>query len=151
MNVDWQRAPPGTDSEFPRDTSGIGMYIIATLCARAARTRSRTCTAVVFYVVGTTFRMKLHPVGQLCVARGRRPRAQLTAPLQVRAFDQYGNGVADASVLWRTSAGRFVSQSSSTSSTGVAQAVLETSSTPQDHVVTATVAGFPAVLTIRGQ
>jgi adhesin/invasin len=75
----------------------------------------------------------------------------VTAPLQVRAFDQYGNGVADAAVLWRTSAGRFVSQSSVTSSFGVAQAVLETSTTPQDHVVTATVAGFPAVLTVRGQ
>lgn len=75
----------------------------------------------------------------------------VTPPIQVRAFDQYGNGVAHAVVTWTTTAGALSADTAITSANGVAQTALLTSSSPQDHVVRATLGGYTATVTVRGQ
>lgn len=75
----------------------------------------------------------------------------LTPALQVRVFDQYGNGVPNTQVRWSTTAGTLSSGTTTTVANGVAQVQLQTTTTPQDYVVRATVGGFTASISVRGQ
>ena len=74
-----------------------------------------------------------------------------SGPLQVRAFDQYGNGVSGAVVSWSSSAGTLNSAMSTTEANGVADNVLITSTMPQDHTVRATIGAFTSTIVVRGQ
>lgn len=74
-----------------------------------------------------------------------------SGPLQVRAFDQYGNGVSGAAVTWSSSAGTLNSAMSTTGANGVADNTLTTSTVPQDHTVRATIGAFTSTIVVRGQ
>lgn len=74
-----------------------------------------------------------------------------SGPLQVRAIDQYGNGVSGAAVTWVSSAGILNSAVTTTGANGVADNALTTSTVPQDHTVRATIGAFTSTIVVRGQ
>jgi hypothetical protein len=74
-----------------------------------------------------------------------------SGPLQVRAIDQYGNGVSGAAVTWVSSAGILTSAVTTTGANGVADNALTTSTVPQDHTVRATIGAFTSTIVVRGQ